>query len=585
MTAFRARSVALASAALLATGSGGAFASSAFAAESAPTPDPGPVSGGTVITMGLPDSSLDAVNVEAGIDNSYVLTADGTMLSAGSSLEGALGNGAPATDWSYQGTLSAMIFPDDVTVSEITGGDQYAFAETSSGIYAWGEGNYGEDGSAPGTSSTPSLAYPSAGDPYVSVSAGWTHVLALDADGTAYGFGANGAGQLGNGTMDTAGWGSTNAIPVTSSISFTEVFAGAMPLANATGQLTRGLSYAVGGDGNVYAWGSNWYGRLGDGTNIDRSTPTKVALPDEAAPVVARDGHHVITGGSSSAYALDSAGVLWAWGSDTNGRLGNGGDDMWSYTPVKVTAPAGVTFVSVDSTRDSVIALGSDGNAYTWGDNDFGELGNGSLETRNVPTKVVMPAGVKFTDVSAAGFGMYAIGDDGKAYAWGRDNNGQLGLNTPDLPSDTATYLTPTAMVMPTRVVAGVTVDGIATDFTDNGGGTVSATTPAHVEGTVDVVVTTALSDGSGERTTSYAQSFTYLADEASPTPSPSDSVTPDPTASTDPGDSQAPASDAPVAGVGVDTGGELSNSALPIATLLVAGGAAATAWLVKRRQ
>src|SRR5690606_31060028 len=123
-------------------------------------------------------------------------------------------------------------------------------------------------------------------------------------------------------------------------------------------------------------------------------------------------------------------------------------------TTVMVPEPAGVTFTSISGGGAHSVALGSDGNAYAWGDNYYGQLGDGTNTDSNTPVQVQAPAGVTFTSISAGVNHSVALGSDGNAYAWGYNGYGQLGDGT-DTPSNTPVQVQAPAGVTFTSISAG----------------------------------------------------------------------------------------------------------------------------------
>jgi alpha-tubulin suppressor-like RCC1 family protein len=201
--------------------------------------------------------------------------------------------------------------------------------------------------------------------------------------------------------------------------------------------------FAIGSDGNLYAWGyssfSNSLGGLGDGNTTNSFTPVAVSLPSGVSPTA------IATAGtgfpfSSSGYAIGSDGSLYAWGYNADGELGDGtttgpdncnnggGPVACSTTPIKVALPTGVTPKAIATTSGSAYAIGSDGHLYAWGYNGSGELGDGTTTSSDTPVVVSLPSGVTPTAIAGGEYGdAYAIGSDGHLYAWGDNIFGELG--------------------------------------------------------------------------------------------------------------------------------------------------------------
>ena len=198
-----------------------------------------------------------------------------------------------------------------------------------------------------------------------------------------------------------------------------------------SGSLDSSFSLAVDSDGNAYAWGSNYYGQLGDGTTDKRTTPVMVSKPANTPP----DFTYIqVSTGSTHSLALGSDGNAYAWGYNNSGQLGDGTYNN-RKTPNIVGKPADFAYVLVSAGGSHTLALGSDGNAYAWGSNYYGQLGDGTTTEQNTPVRVRIPVGAPtdftYVQVSAGGNHSLAVGSDGYAYAWGwNGNDGQLGNNS-----------------------------------------------------------------------------------------------------------------------------------------------------------
>ncbi|AKV54968.1 hypothetical protein AB656_00245 [Bifidobacterium actinocoloniiforme DSM 22766] len=247
-------------------------------------------------------------------------------------------------------------------------------------------------------------------------------------------------------------------------------------------------SLALDSNGNTYAWGQNYYGKLGDGTTItQRNQPVRVHAP---AGVTFTQ----ISAGWGHSMAIGSDNYTYAWGYNNEGELGDGTPNLRS-TPVRVSTPAGVRFTRISAGYWHSLAIGSDGNTYTygsayaWGNNSEGELGHGTGGNQHTPAPVSTPSSGNPTNtwktISAGNSHSLALDSDGHAYAWGYNRFGQLGDGTTNDHSKPAPVLTP-------RYV----IDGVAFGGASVTSKTVNATTgawdmhvPQHTPGAVDVTV------------------------------------------------------------------------------------------------
>ena len=231
----------------------------------------------------------------------------------------------------------------------------------------------------------------------VKIGAGGGFTVALKSDGTAWAWGANDYGQLGDGTI------TSRFTPMQVSL-----------LTEAAATVPGGAhTVALKSDGTVWAWGGNTSGQLGDGTTTDRRAPVQVS---------GLAGVAVIAAGTYHSAALTSDGTVWAWGRNTDGQLGDGTTTPRT-TPVQVSGLAGVTAIAAGGYH--TVALKGDGTVWTWGDNSSGQLGDDSTTDRWTAGEVSGLAGV--TAIAAGGLCTVALKSNGTVWAWGRNNYGQLG--------------------------------------------------------------------------------------------------------------------------------------------------------------
>jgi alpha-tubulin suppressor-like RCC1 family protein len=179
---------------------------------------------------------------------------------------------------------------------------------------------------------------------------------------------------------------------------------------------TGNFSMALHSDGTVWTWGQNLYGQLGNGTfgaGTHSPVPVQVKNLDKVIAIKA---------GGGFALAVRNDGTVWSWGNNNYGQVGNG-TQFKATTPVQVTGLTGV--VAIAAGLDHSLALRNDGTLRAWGRNDLGQLGDGTASVKLSPVPVPGLTGVKA--IAAGELHSLALRNDGKVWAWGRNDKGQLG--------------------------------------------------------------------------------------------------------------------------------------------------------------
>ena len=173
-------------------------------------------------------------------------------------------------------------------------------------------------------------------------------------------------------------------------------------------------SYTVTSDGRVWAWGSNGWGQLGDGTLTPQLFPKLVAGITGAVDVAAGTNHVLV---------LTSDGSVWAWGANGNGQLGDG---TTTQRLLAVKVLSGVSKIAAGDTHS--VALKTDGTVWAWGANSNGQLDDGTTTQRLTPTKVTALTGA--TAIGAGGAHSFAVLSNQTLWGWGNNGSGELGDGT-----------------------------------------------------------------------------------------------------------------------------------------------------------
>ncbi|MEO6069944.1 MAG: T9SS type A sorting domain-containing protein, partial [Chitinophagaceae bacterium] len=250
------------------------------------------------------------------------------------------------------------------------------------------------------TTDTKTPAQLGADNNWVCVAGGSAYSIALKSDGTFWSWGANGAGELGDGTNDTK---ITPVLVRTSNGDWLQV-------ANGESHTT-----AIKDDGTLWAWGKNTNGQLGDGTTIERHTPTQIGTDNKWVSVSC---------GGAYTIALKSNGTLWSWGLNDAGQLGDG-TFINKITPVQVGTDS--KWVSIAAAYSHTIGLKCDGTLWSWGSNVGGRAGL-DIDKINYPLQVGTDN--KWVSIAVGSDNTFALKSNGSFWGCGDNTYGQLGYAT-----------------------------------------------------------------------------------------------------------------------------------------------------------
>ncbi len=320
------------------------------------------------------------------------LLSDGRVKCWGFNEFGQLGTG---TTMSSDVPLSVLGVASAVDIS--VGGSHSCALLASGRVRCWGRNSSGQLGSPLGDSSKPVdvLGFDNA----VQLSGSRHSNCVALGDGRVKCWGSNFHGQLGDQTQDNSA-SPVDVIGISSAISVASYNSSTCALLD---------------NQSIKCWGANGFGDLGDGTRASSLEPVSVLGINDAVAIS--------TTGSGSACAITTAGKFMCWGSNSYGRLGDGTRELWS-TPVEVT---GIENALVVSSADAYFTCGvlTTGEAKCWGRNSRGTLGDGTNQLSELPVSVLGITSA--TDISTGSDHACAVLQNGSVQCWGYNSKGRLG--------------------------------------------------------------------------------------------------------------------------------------------------------------
>ena len=367
--------------------------------------------------------------ISTGMAQSFAVTSDYRVFAWGRNQQGQLGDG----------TQINRLVPTEITdnfpllnqehVVLIASGDVHSFAITNlNRVFAWGNNTYAKLGTGNTTAFISPIEITSQfslrpGELIVDIQAGIDFSMALTNQGRVFTWGRNTYGQIGDGST------TQRNIP-------TDITTGFLLGQNEKViQISAGHDHAMAltNQGNLYAWGRNTYGQIGNNSMVQQATPLKVT---SFVPLGLNDAIIYIQASKEHSGVLSSNGQLFVWGRNQLGQIGNG-TTQTSLLPINIMS----SFLLRDQEKITLFSMGADHmvamtnqeRIFTWGSNATGQLGIGNTQTMMSPIEITHLIKGQFDRkvylIRASGNHTVIANQQDALMVWGQNNVGQLGLN------------------------------------------------------------------------------------------------------------------------------------------------------------
>jgi len=392
------------------------------------------------ITIGqIPLEANDLISmISLGGTHSIALSSKGRVFSWGNNAKGQLGDGTSTRKLTPVEITNQFDLAEDEVISFITLGERHSAALTSKGrLFTWGWNFYGRLGNGTTTSSLFPIDITShfnlhSNEVITEVSLGVSHSSAITSEGRVFTWGDNAGGQLGDGTLSNK----SSPMDITAKLNLSS---GEKAISISLGYVHSAVLTT---EGRVFTWGNNTYGQLGNGTNniqvnpVDITTHFSLSTGEKIKSINLGEYHGI---------AVTSNNRVFTWGNNLKGQLGDGSNVNQS-TPTEITNQFNLTtnetieLMSLGISHSIVVT--SEERVFAWGDNSNGQLGDGTNVNQSSPKDITS----QFNLVSQEKFRLLSLGEShstllttyGKIIIWGDNVDGKLGDNTT---SDTLTPL------------------------------------------------------------------------------------------------------------------------------------------------
>ena len=358
--------------------------------------------------------------VDAGARHTCAILVDNTLWCWGRNNAGQLGIGNTS-----ESSVPRKV--SDRSWTSLSAGLEHSCAIDGEGrLYCWGDNSYGQLGVSSADTQIP-LEVEDLADhgPWQRVSAGGSHICALNEQGQLFCRGDNSWGQRGNGD-DENDEDPSIPLPADDLTAWLAVSAGDLH--------SCAIAERDDGTGAAYCWGQKSSGRLGN-----NETSGSTEIPQEVQGDLPNWDTQLISAGKTHTCAIanfNSTRQTYCWGNGDEGKLGTGNDQNWP-TPQRVARSDDLfsdygpndfdDYLEITTGSDHSCGVHEDGNAFCWGDNIRGQLGTGGDPT-NTPARVAAALDQLYRQLSAGEDHSCAIDNEDALYCWGRADHGRLGL-------------------------------------------------------------------------------------------------------------------------------------------------------------